>query len=61
VSRPTSEDFDEAAPEHRGTGIASSHWPRILAPIGLGLGFLVLWTAIVRIRGIPLTSCPNRF
>jgi NitT/TauT family transport system permease protein len=45
--------------ERRIAGVRASLWPRILAPVVLGLAFLALWTAVVRIRGIPPYILPD--
>ncbi|MDB5821071.1 MAG: transporter ATP-binding protein [Rhizobacter sp.] len=39
-------------PERRVLGVRASQWPRILAPLVMGVLFLAVWTAVVRIRGI---------
>ena len=45
--------------ERRILGIRASLWPRIVAPIALGVAFLVVWTAVVRARGIPPYILPD--
>jgi NitT/TauT family transport system permease protein len=37
---------------------AASRWPRILAPLAVGLVFVGLWEAFVRIEGIPTYILP---
>ncbi|HEY3635855.1 MAG TPA: ABC transporter permease [Caldimonas sp.] len=34
-------------------------WPRIIAPVVLGVAFLALWTIVVRARGIPPYILPD--
>ena len=55
-------DADEAivAPaERRVLGIRASLWPRLLAPLVLGIAFLSLWTAVVRSQNIPPYILPD--
>lgn len=55
-------ETDEAivAPaERRVLGIRASLWPRLLAPLVLGIAFLSLWTAVVRSRNIPPYILPD--
>lgn len=56
-------DDDDAIPtrrrERRFAGLPLALWPRIVAPLVLGLAFLALWTAVVRLRGIKPYILPD--
>jgi NitT/TauT family transport system permease protein len=47
------------AEERRILGIAASAWPRIIAPIAIGILMLAAWEAIVRIREVPAYILPG--
>jgi len=55
---PDADEF-EIQPERRVLGLRVSSWPRIIAPLVMGALFLLLWTAVVRIRGIPPYTLPE--
>jgi NitT/TauT family transport system permease protein len=46
-------------PPRRVLGIAPAHWARVLAPLFTGLAVLLLWEAVVRLRGIPPFVLPG--
>jgi NitT/TauT family transport system permease protein len=45
--------------ERRLLGVRASLWPRIAAPIVLGIAFLAAWTLVVRIKGIEPYILPD--
>jgi NitT/TauT family transport system permease protein len=45
--------------ERRVLGLRASLWPRLLAPLVLGIAFLALWTAVVRMQQIPHYILPD--
>jgi NitT/TauT family transport system permease protein len=45
--------------ERRIAGVRVSLWPRIVAPVVLGVAFLVAWTLVVRVRGIAPYILPD--
>jgi NitT/TauT family transport system permease protein len=45
--------------ERRVLGLAVSTWPRILAPLTIGLLFLGFWEAMVRANGVPVYILPG--
>jgi NitT/TauT family transport system permease protein len=53
------DDIPIAGTERKLLGISVSMWPRILAPLVLGIAFLALWTIVVRVRGIPPYILPD--
>jgi NitT/TauT family transport system permease protein len=53
------EDIPVTQAEHRVLGIRKSQWPRILAPLIMGIAFLLLWTAVVRMNHIPAYTLPE--
>ena len=62
--RPVTDGTDAAAMpvfavERRILGLPASQWPSILAPVAIGVLALVLWEAIVRIKGIPHYVLPG--
>ena len=49
----------EIVRERRVLGLAVSTWPKILAPLAIGLVFLAAWEALVRINGVPSYILPG--
>jgi NitT/TauT family transport system permease protein len=49
----------EAPRERRVLGLAVSTWPKILAPLIIGILFLALWEAVVRLNHIPVYILPG--
>ena len=49
----------EAPREKRILGLAVSSWPKILAPLAIGLLMLTLWEAVVRLNHIPAFILPG--
>jgi NitT/TauT family transport system permease protein len=45
--------------ERRVLGLAISTWPKILAPLAIGVIMLVLWEAVVRLNHIPVFILPG--
>jgi len=45
--------------ERRILGLPAATWPRIVAPVVLGVAFLAAWTLVVRVRGIPPYILPD--
>ncbi len=45
--------------ERRVLGLAVSTWPRILAPLTIGLLFLAFWETMVRVNGVPIYILPG--
>jgi NitT/TauT family transport system permease protein len=45
--------------ERRVLGLAISTWPKILAPLAIGVVMLVLWEAVVRLNHIPVFILPG--
>ena len=45
--------------ERRVLGLAVSTWPKILAPLAIGVVMLALWEAIVRLNHIPVFILPG--
>lgn len=61
-SHPLAPIDDEAIVAHaerRVLGLRASAWPRLIAPLVLGIAFLALWTAVVRVRHIPPYILPD--
>ncbi|HEX4235992.1 MAG TPA: ABC transporter permease [Caldimonas sp.] len=52
-------DIPVAQGERRIAGVRISLWPRIVAPVVLGVAFLVAWTLVVRVRGIAPYILPD--
>jgi len=59
VAPVADEDIPVADHERRIAGLRASTWPRLLAPLVLGLAFLGLWTLVVRVRQIPVYILPE--
>ncbi|MDM0047036.1 ABC transporter permease [Variovorax dokdonensis] len=62
ASRPGDASLEAQTPlwrERRILGLRASIWPRVLAPLVLGLAFLALWTAVVRMQHIPPYILPD--
>ncbi len=55
----TDADVVELPRERRVLGLAVSFWPKILAPLAIGLVILGLWEAVVRINHIPVYVLPG--
>jgi NitT/TauT family transport system permease protein len=53
------DDIPVARAERKLLGISTAMWPRIIAPVVLGVAFLALWTIVVRVRGIPPYILPD--
>ena len=53
------EDIPIAHRERHIAGLPASAWPRIVAPLLLDIAFLLLWTAVVRIKGIQPYILPD--
>ena len=49
----------EVSRERRVLGLAVSTWPRILAPLAIGVVVVALWEAIVRVNHIPVYVLPG--
>jgi len=49
----------EVPRERRILGLAVSTWPKILAPLAIGVVMLALWEAVVRINHIPVFILPG--
>jgi NitT/TauT family transport system permease protein len=49
----------EAPRERRVLGLAASTWPKILAPLAIGIVMLAMWEAVVRINHIPVYILPG--
>ena len=45
--------------ERRVLGLAASTWPRILAPLAIGVIMIALWEAVVRVNHIPVYILPG--
>ncbi|MBV8538505.1 MAG: ABC transporter permease [Alphaproteobacteria bacterium] len=45
--------------ERRILGVAASTWPRILAPVAIGVIMIALWEAVVRLNHIPIYILPG--
>ncbi len=52
-------DIPVTRAERKLLGISASMWPRIIAPVVLGVAFLALWTIVVRARDIPPYILPD--
>jgi NitT/TauT family transport system permease protein len=49
----------EVVHERRVLGLAVSTWPKILAPLAIGLVFLGAWEAAIRLNGVPSYILPG--
>jgi NitT/TauT family transport system permease protein len=55
----TDADIVEVPRERRVLGLPVSFWPKVLAPLAIGLVILALWEAVVRINHIPVYILPG--
>jgi len=55
----TDAEFIEAPRERRVLGLAASTWPRILAPLAIGLMVLGFWETMLRIHEVPIYILPG--
>jgi len=55
----TDAEIIEVPRERRVLGLAVSFWPKVLAPLAIGLVMLALWEAVVRVNHIPVYILPG--
>jgi NitT/TauT family transport system permease protein len=55
----TDAEIIEVPRERRVLGLAVSFWPKVLAPLAIGLVILALWEAVVRVNHIPVYILPG--
>jgi NitT/TauT family transport system permease protein len=55
----TDAEIVEVPRERRVLGIPVSFWPKILAPLAIGIVVLALWEAVVRVNHIPIYILPG--
>ncbi|HTY68174.1 MAG TPA: ABC transporter permease [Alphaproteobacteria bacterium] len=55
----TDAEIIEVPRERRVLGLPASFWPKILAPLAIGLVVLAVWEAVVRLNHIPVYILPG--
>jgi len=55
----TDAEIIEVRRERRVLGLPASFWPKILAPLAIGLVVLAVWEAVVRLNHIPVYILPG--